>query len=93
MIGSIGSFADQGDVESRRRAREELRRQQRRHLAEHSNWPRLNLDELRFERRWVVHEPTGKRYRLMRGEVDGLHTPVTAWAIGRGGETVFLEPV
>lgn len=61
-----------GTEESRRRAREELRRQRRLHFAESSSWPRLDLADLRFGRFYVEHTPSGTRYRVVRGEVTGV---------------------
>jgi hypothetical protein len=80
------------DDEERRRARAELRRQQRQRLAEGSTRRRIDLADLRFERHGVMDLRTGKRYRVYRGEVmDAMHTPVIAWAISPDGP-VFLEP-
>lgn len=91
-IGFAGSDLVTGDEESRRRAREDLRHQQRLYVAETSSWPRLDLADLRFERHYVEHVPSGERYRIVRGEVtDALYTPATAWCI-REGDPVFLEP-
>lgn len=96
-MSTIGTFQDEelvaGDEESRRRAREERRRQQRLHFAESSNWPRLDLADLRFGRFVVEDTRTAERYRVCRGEVmDAAHSPVTAWFIGTDGGPVFLEP-
>ena len=83
----------EGDDDTRRRAREELRRQQRLHFAESSTWKRLNLADLRFERFYVEHAPSGERYRIVRGEVMDAHfTPAVAWFVGTDGGPVFLEP-
>ena len=82
-----------GDDESRRRAREERRKQQRLHFAETSNWPRIDLADLRFERFVVENTRTGERYRVCRGEaMDANYTPAVAWFIGTDGGPVFLEP-
>ncbi len=91
----LGGFSDEefvtGDEESRRRAREEHRRQQRLHLAESSTWKRIDLADLRLGR--IVEDTrTDERYRVYRGEVfDAVNLPVVAWYI-RNGEAVFLEP-
>ena len=72
---------------------QELRRRQRLHLAESSSWPRLDLADLDFGRYYVTHTPSGKRYKLVRGEVvDAQFSPAVAWFI-REGEPVFLEDV
>lgn len=59
MTSTIGRFHNEelviGDEQSRRRAREERRKQQRLHFAESSTWKRLNLADLRFERLYVEH--------------------------------------
>ena len=79
-------------AERKRRDREELRKRQRLHLAESTRWPRFDLADLTFERYHVVHEPSGERYRVVRGEIlEVQYTPATAWFI-RDGEPVFLEP-
>ena len=97
MSGTFGVFENEalltGDEESRRRAREDLRRQQRMHFAEGSSWPRLDFADLRFARLHVEHMPSNQRYRIVRGEIaDAIYAPaVTAWFI-RDGEVVFLEP-
>ncbi len=91
----LGGFSDEefvtGDEESRRRAREDMRRQQRLHFAESSNWKRIDLADLRFGR--IVEDTrTGERYRVYRGEVfDAVNLPVIAWYISPEGP-VFLEP-
>ena len=95
--GTIGRVHDEelvaGDEQSRRRTREERRKQQRLHFAESSNWPRLNLADLRFERFYVEHTPSGERYRVCRGEaMDATYSPAVAWFIGTDGGPVFLEP-
>ncbi len=84
----------EGDEESRRRARLELARAQRLHVAETSKLPRLDLDELEFHRFGVVvHVPSGDRYKVSHGEhVEAQHSPATAWYLDRD-EPVFLEPV
>jgi hypothetical protein len=80
-----------GDEELRR-AREELRRRQRQHLAEGSNWKRIDLDALAFGCHGVTDARTGERYRVYRGEVfDAVNVPVVAWFI-RDGQAEFLEP-
>ena len=60
---SIGRFSDEelvaGDEESRRRAREEHRKQQRLHFAESSPWPRIDFADLRFGRFVVENTRTG----------------------------------
>ena len=80
-----------GDEESRRRARAELRVQQRERLAEHSTWKRLDLANLRIGR-FVEDTRTGERYRVYRGELDAQTLPVVAWYISPTGP-VFLEAV
>ena len=95
MQGTFGVFENEGlvagDEQSRRRAREDLRRRRRLHFAESSNWPRLDLADLRFERFHVEHTPTRTRYRIVRGEVmDAQFTPANAWYISPQGP-VFLE--
>jgi hypothetical protein len=56
-------------AEKKRRDREELRKRQRLHLAKSSRWPGLDLADLRFERYYVEHMPTGERYRICRREI------------------------
>lgn len=93
MLGFSDADLVTGDDESRRRAREELRRQQRLRFAENSPWPRLNFADLNFERFYVEHAPTGERYRICRGEaMDTAYSPAVAWFIGTDGGPVFLEP-
>lgn len=97
MTGSLAKFSDEalvaGTEESRRAAREDLLRQRRRHLAEGSNWPRLEFADLRFERYYVEHARTGERYRVYRGEImSATYSPVVAWFVGTDGGPMFLEP-
>ena len=78
---SIGRFSDEelviGDDESRRRAREEYRKQQRLHFAENSTWPQIDRGDLRFGRFSV--ENTRTRYRVCRGEaMDATYSPAVA---------------
>lgn len=97
MNSTIGRFHDEelvtGDEESRQRAREEHRKQQRLHFAENSTWKRIDLADLRFERYLVENARTGERYRVCRGEaMDASYSPAVAWFIGTDGDPVFLEP-
>ena len=94
MRGTVGRSEPVSYEEQARRRGEELRSRRRLHFAENSTWPRLDLDDLRFERHHVEHIPTGERYRIVRGEVmDAQFSPATAWYIGSDGGQVFLEDV
>ena len=80
-----------GTEEPRRRAREDLRRQQRLHFAESSTWPRVDLADLRFGHHLVENKRTGETYRRYQGEMlDAMHTPIVAWSITPNGP-IFLE--
>ena len=97
MKGTIGRFHDEalvaGDDETRQRAREDRRKQQRLHFAESSNWKRIDLADLQFGRYVVENVRTGERYRVCRGEtIDAAYSPAVAWFIGTDGGPVFLEP-
>ena len=79
--------------ERRRRARDELRRQQRMYLVENSNWRRINWDDLLFASHTIEDTSTGEEFKRYRGEVlDAVNLPITAWAITPDGP-LFLEPV
>ena len=96
MQSTFGVFDNEelvaGDEESRRRARAELRLQQRQRFAEHSTWKRLDLANLRVGR-FVEDTRTGERYRVYRGELlDAVNLPVIAWYTAPEGP-VFLEAV
>ena len=83
----------EGDDETRHRAREERRKQQRLHFAESPNWPRIDRADLSFGRFVVENTRTGERYRVCRGEaMDASYSPAVAWFIGTDGDPVFLEP-
>ena len=90
VLGIANRELFEGDDETRRRAREDLRRQQRLRLAESSNWKRIDLADLEFKRFLVTNARTGETLRIYRGEVlDAMHSPIVAWAIGRDGPIFF----
>jgi hypothetical protein len=79
--------------------REEFLRRQRLEAARRSHWlevDRADLEPWRFN--VLVHKQTGNRYRIYRGLVDALHSPVTAYArvgekAGVTTDVLLLEPV
>lgn len=93
--GSIGGPGDPlvvGTDETRAAARDELRRKQRVTMARKSTWEEIPRDDLVFGRHTVEHVPTGKTYRVHRGEVlDVSFTPVSAYYL-TADDVVFLEP-
>lgn len=90
-IGGDGDPLVVGTDQSRREAREALRREQRVTLARRSPWEEIPRDDLAVERHGVRHVTTGATYRVHRGEVlDATYTPVSAYYL-TGDDVVFLE--
>ena len=59
------------------------------HLAENSNWRRINLDDLRFAGHTIEDTSTGEKFKRYRGELlEAVNLPIIAWAI-----TVFRPAV
>jgi hypothetical protein len=69
-----------------------VRRRQLEH-ARRAGWPQLEHDDIVFRRFGLVeHKPTGRLYRLHRGQlVDALYTTAVAWYLSERDEVVFLE--
>ena len=72
--------------------RVELARAQRLRFANAAGVEELDRADLAFGRHWVVHEPTGRRYFVYRGSIEGgPHHPVSAYYAAGDGDVVFLE--
>lgn len=75
-----------------REARDDLLRQRRMRVAMTSNLLEIERRDLRFGRYGLAEDTaTGRRYRVMRGEVDALHSPTVAYTVD-GADVIFLEP-
>jgi hypothetical protein len=75
-----------------RTPREELRRQQRLRTAMRSDIPEIPRDELTAGRFGSVQHKDGRRFQIVRGEVDDArHSPVVAFYVTATGDVVFLE--
>jgi hypothetical protein len=64
------SFGSIGGREPTPSERGELRREQELREAMRSGLPEIERSRLRFERFYVVDEPTGNLFRLLHGAVD-----------------------
>jgi hypothetical protein len=91
---TLFGFHDEEHVapERQRMMREELLRQQRLYAVRRSNWEELASSEVVFARRWVEHRPTRRRFKVSRGLLDAVYSPVTAYVITEnGGDVIALE--
>lgn len=87
----VGAITDE-DARAREQTRTEARRAERIRTAHRAGWVELERRDLAFQPFGiVVHEPTGDRYRINRGEVDAQYSPVVAYFIDQFGGPVFLE--
>lgn len=92
--GQIGSmFVGRGEMPAGTAARDEYRRQQRLNAVKRSQWEQLERAELDFGRYFVTHTPTGRRFRVNHGLLDGTHTGVSAYSMNAAGDVIALEPL
>jgi hypothetical protein len=68
--------------------RDAFRRQQRLAIATRAKWELLERDDVVFQRRWVEHRPTGRKFKVSHGLLDAQHTPVTAYLLTEDGDDV-----
>jgi hypothetical protein len=93
----LKGFSDQeiveGGEDAQRRARDELRREQRLRVAMQSGWPELaRADLIPAHLGLLEHTPTGDFYAVSRGEQYGeKFDTAAAFYIDPTGAAVFLE--
>jgi hypothetical protein len=67
---------------------------QRERVAHRAGWPELERSDLDFQRfGHVVHEPTGDRYFVHRGELVDERSPIAAYFYDQLGGVVYLESI
>jgi hypothetical protein len=82
----------EGGEDAERRARDELRRDQRVRIAMNSGKPEIARSRLRSARFGSVEDvETGTLYGISAGEHDGAHDTFDAFAIAKDGSPIFLE--
>jgi len=87
----LGTMLGGDDLtETRARAREQHRRDQRLRIAMRSQVPELRRADLEPGRFGMVEHRDGTRYRIKRGEVDEHHCGA-AYYLDQTGDVVFLE--
>ena len=79
---ALRPLAEAADEASQRAAH---RREQRLRIAMRSAWPKLRRMDLDFGRFSIRHVPTGTEYRVHRGEVDAVYSPIAAYYIDADG--------